>query len=74
MSTIELKEELQQCIENADGHMLSILHAAMLDADTKSKEKAFIEQYNKELDEADAAIDRGEFITQEELKIEMKKW
>ncbi|MEM6361444.1 MAG: hypothetical protein AAF731_15225 [Bacteroidota bacterium] len=33
-----------------------------------------VEQYNKELDEADAAIDRGEFYTQEEVEKRSKAW
>ena len=36
-----------------------------------SEEDISIEQYNQELDEADAAIDRGEYITHEELKQQM---
>ncbi|TDW97626.1 hypothetical protein [Dinghuibacter silviterrae] len=33
-----------------------------------------IEEYNRELEEADAAIDAGHFITQEDLEKEMKTW
>lgn len=33
-----------------------------------------IEQYNKELDEADAEIDRGEFYTQEEMERRVREW
>ncbi len=33
-----------------------------------------IEQYNRELDEAELEIDRGDFITHEELKKQMKEW
>lgn len=33
-----------------------------------------LEQYNKELDEADAAIDRGEFYTQDEVERRSKSW
>ncbi|MBV6641753.1 MAG: hypothetical protein KI791_13605 [Cyclobacteriaceae bacterium] len=33
-----------------------------------------IEQYNKEIDEAEAEMDRGEYISHEELKEQMKKW
>ena len=33
-----------------------------------------VEQYNKELDEADAAIDRGEFYAQEEVEKRSKAW
>lgn len=37
-------------------------------------ERISIEQYNKELDEAEKQIEAGNFITQEELEKEMKKW
>lgn len=33
-----------------------------------------VEQYNKELDEADAAIDRGEFYSQDEVERRSKAW
>lgn len=33
-----------------------------------------VEQYNKELNEADAAIDRGEFYTHEEVERRSKEW
>jgi hypothetical protein len=33
-----------------------------------------IEQYNKELDEANARIESGEFITQEDLEKEASQW
>ena len=39
-----------------------------------SSENISIEQYNLELDEADAEIDRGEFISHEDLKKQMKGW
>lgn len=33
-----------------------------------------IEQYNRELDEAEAEMDRGEYISHDDLKEQMKKW
>ena len=33
-----------------------------------------IEEYNKELNEADAAIDRGEFYTQDEVERRSMSW
>jgi hypothetical protein len=33
-----------------------------------------LEQYNKELDDADSAIDNGEFYTQEEVERRSKSW
>jgi len=32
-----------------------------------------VEQYNRELDEAEARVERGEFFTHEEVK-KMKEW
>ncbi len=40
----------------------------------ENMERITIEQYNKELDEAEKQIESGSFITQEELEKEMKKW
>jgi hypothetical protein len=37
-------------------------------------QRATIEQYNKELEEAEKQIEKGNFITQEELEKEMEKW
>lgn len=33
-----------------------------------------VEQYNKELGKADAAIDRGEFHSQDEVELRSKAW
>ena len=33
-----------------------------------------VEQYNRELDEADAAIDRGEFYTHEQAMEHLSRW
>ena len=40
----------------------------------KKEGRISLEQYNQELEEAEAEIDRGEYITQEELKKQMKAW
>jgi hypothetical protein len=33
-----------------------------------------VDEYNQELEEGNAAIDKGEFITNDQLKQEIKKW
>lgn len=38
------------------------------------EERITIEQYNKELEEADAEIDAGKGISLEDFKKEMEKW
>ena len=37
-------------------------------------ESISIEQYNRELDEAEAAIDKGEYFTQDEVEKKSNKW
>ena len=65
-----LIKELQQ-VED-----LSLLQAikAVLHYGLKNEGRISIEQYNRELEEAEAEIDRGEYITHEELKKQMKAW
>lgn len=56
---------------------LSLIQAIkhLVDYGLKEKEgRISIEQYNKELDEADAEIDRGEFYTQQEVEKLSQKW
>jgi predicted transcriptional regulator len=55
---------------------ISLLQAikAVLHYGLKNEGRISIEQYNRELEEAEAEIDRGEFITHEELKKQMKTW
>jgi hypothetical protein len=55
---------------------LTLLRAikAILHYGLKNEGRISIEQYNRELDEAEAEIDRGEFITHEDFKKQMKAW
>jgi hypothetical protein len=38
------------------------------------EEPISVEQYNRELEEADAAIDQGEYISHEEAAQRLKQW
>ncbi|HNT51013.1 MAG TPA: hypothetical protein PKK67_10525 [Cyclobacteriaceae bacterium] len=65
-----LIKELQQ-VED-----ISLLKAikAMLHYGLKNEGRISIDQYNRELDEAEAEMDRGEFVTHDELKRQAKGW
>ena len=39
-----------------------------------TSERQSLEEYNQEIDEAEAEIERGEFITAEDLKKEARSW
>ncbi len=47
----------------------SILHYGL-----KNEGRISIQQYNKELDEADAEIEKGEFLTHDEARKEVRSW
>ena len=55
---------------------LSLLQAikAVLHYGMKNEGRISIDQYNHELDEANARIDSGKFITQEDLEKEAAQW
>ena len=65
-----LIKELQQV---EDISLLKTLKA-VLHYGLKNEGRISVEQYNRELEEAEAEIERGEFITHEELKKQMKAW
>lgn len=53
--------------------LLSSLRFMNIDYRT-SESRQTIEEYNADIDEVETAIDKGEFITAEALKIEAQKW
>jgi predicted transcriptional regulator len=72
MSSVEIKEQLHEYIDKVDDRLLNLI-LAMIEADYGSDDRISIDQYNKELKEAEAEIDRGEFYTQEEVEDKAKK-
>ena len=65
-----LIKELQQ-VED-----ISLLQAikAVLHYGLKNEGRISIEQYNRELDEANARIESGKFVSQEDLEKEAARW
>jgi len=55
---------------------ISLLRALkhMIHYGLKNEGRISIEQYNRELDEAEARVERGEFFTHEEVKKMSKEW
>jgi len=47
---------------------------SMLHYGLKNEGKINIEQYNKELEEADAEIEKGDFLTHEDAMKEIRSW
>lgn len=47
---------------------------SMLHYGLKNEGRISIEQYNKELEEADAEIEKGDFLTHEDAMKEIRSW
>ena len=88
MSTTQIKELLHQRIEQVDESFLNVLYA-MMEAYIKEQEEAELEQEINaippyvpeepiglitEIEEANAEIERGEFVTLEDLEKEIDTW
>jgi len=46
----------------------------LLEDEIEQEERISIKQYNKELEEAEEEFERGEYITNEEMKKNVKEW
>lgn len=73
MGAAQRLEAIQEFLTTSADERFINLVFSMVEKE-KEHQPISIEQYNKELDEADAAMDRGEFITHDELKKQMKNW
>lgn len=76
MATLDLRQTVLEYIKNkADIKFLRLVDAMSKSYQEEgSPERISIEQYNKEIDESIAQINRGEFYTQEEMEKMAKKW
>ncbi len=63
-------KELQQV---EDPYLLQAIKA-VLHYGLKNEGRISIDQYNRELDEAQARIDRGDFFTQDQVEKMAKEW
>jgi predicted transcriptional regulator len=73
MTTLAIRKKLSNYMQVADDKKVKAMYALLKD-DIKQEERITIEQYNKELDEAEAEYKRGEFITHEDMLKKIKKW
>jgi len=77
MVATDLKSRVHEYVEGANEDVLLELHRILEKYYNEPNAELggiSINQYNEELDEAEAEIDRGEFYTQEEVEAMSKKW
>ena len=74
----QIKKSLPLLGDDEKRSLLSVIKSFLtlkdLDASHPNGPRLTIEQYNKELKDAEARIDAGEFYTKEEVEEMAKKW
>lgn len=73
MQKATLKKRVHELIDPNDDEIISAIYILLQVNNVENIRKESIEKYNDELDNAEAAIDKGQFITHEDLKKEVKK-
>ena len=73
MTTVAIRKKLIDYMKVADDKKVKAMYA-LLEEDIEQDGRISIEQYNKELEEAEAEFEKGEFITHAEAIKQMKKW
>lgn len=61
-------------IEQLEDVSLVRILKSMLQYGLRNEGRISLEQYNRELEEADAEVERGEFLTHEEALKEIRSW
>lgn len=73
MTTSEIRQKLHQYIDESEEKKVQAIYT-LLEEEITNGGHISIEQYNKEIEEAEAEIENGEYITHEELKKQIKQW
>lgn len=73
MSTLAIRKKLVDYMKVANEKKVMAMYA-LLEDDIKHGERISLEQYNKELEEAEAEFEKGNYISQEAMLKEIKQW
>lgn len=74
MSTIEIREKLHQYVDNSEDDIINAVFALFKTYNNSPRMNTEdIAEYNKEIDEAMAEIDNGDFYTHNEVESMIKK-
>ena len=74
MQKAELRKRIHEIIDASDDEVVRAVYMLLQGNNAENIWKESIEKYNEELDDAEAAIDKGQFITHQDLKKQVRKW
>lgn len=73
MTTIAIRKKLHEFIDNIEEKKAKAIYN-LFEEEIKQGERISIEQYNKEIDEAEAEFEKGDYITQDAMLKKVKQW
>ncbi len=73
MTSLAIRKKLVSYMRIADEKKVKAI-CALLEEDINKKERINIEEYNRELEEAEAEYIKGDYVTNEEMKKKIKQW
>ena len=81
MTTMDMRENILTAVHNADNRLLKLINALIesyredeIVAYTVSGEALTRETYRQRIAEAEAEIEKGHYITQEDLEKKVRSW
>ena len=73
MTSLAIRKKLVSYMHIADEKKVKAIYA-LLEEDIRQQERINIEEYNKDLEEAEAEYAKGDYVTNEEMKKKIKQW
>jgi hypothetical protein len=73
MTTIAIRKKLHEFIDNIEEKKAKAIYT-LFEEEIKQGERISIEQYNKEIEEAEAEFEKGDYITNDAMLKKVKQW
>lgn len=73
MTTIAIRKKLHEFIDNIEEKKAKAIYT-LFEEEIKQGERISIEQYNKEIEEAEAEFEKGDYITHDAMLKKVKQW
>lgn len=73
MTTTAIRQKLHQFIDKIEEKKAKAIYT-LFEQEIKQGERISVEQYNKEIDEAETEFKNGEYITHEAMVKKIKQW